>query len=211
MSVGNSIQVGEAVRHKPLPLLTTQNEPVNNLEEVSRSSQSKNESLPFLGGFICGGQLAWRASGSTIEIIDPSTCIRQAAWTFGAILRNLNAKVDFGIKYLVQQSIYVPLQVTCVSSIGIDTVTHVVVGLDLGSEHNHRGMVGILSLRRSRITRAFQFKHKVTNVCMVSGGDKIVDPSTLALELRNSHGLLAVSTDHAAIYLVDLALDRGGK
>ena len=52
---------------------------------------------------------------------------------------------------------------------------------------------------------------QVTNVCMVTGGDKIVDPSTLSSQLRCCKGLLAVSTGHAALYLVDLALDLGGK
>lgn len=46
---------------------------------------------------------------------------------------------------------------------------------------------------------------------MVTHADKIVDLSTLASELRYFEGVLAVATSHALLYLIDLALDLGGK
>ncbi|KAL7647755.1 UNVERIFIED_CONTAM: hypothetical protein RMT77_001364 [Armadillidium vulgare] len=192
MNVGSVVQIGGAVKHSPLHSLFNF---VHNDEDDDDDEQnphaSKESEKSVIGGFIGEGYLAWRASGATIEVTDSQTCIQQAAWTFGAMLH------------------YTSPTITCVCGIGVGPVTHIVIGVDLGSEQNPRGMVGVLSLRRSRIIRAFRFQHKVTNVCMITGGEKVVDPSTLTPELRSCQGLLAVATSHSSLYLVDLALDLG--
>ena len=53
-------------------------------------------------------------------------------------------------------------QVTSVCGVGKAPLTHVVVGVDLGADRRPRGLVALLSLRSSRVTRAFHFEHKVS-------------------------------------------------
>ena len=92
----SNIQVGKAIRHIPISTLAPLTDPPigpqyeNGLQDIS----TKLLTTEVLGGFIGGGSLAWRASGPTLEILDPKTCIRKAAWTFGAILRNTSAVVN---------------------------------------------------------------------------------------------------------------------
>ncbi|XP_069945568.1 protein ELYS isoform X3 [Cherax quadricarinatus] len=184
------VQVGSAVRHIPLPPLTHETESALNSEDPTKDLG--NNGFPVLGGFVGGGQLAWRAVGPTVEIIEPSTGTRKAAWTFGAILHNTGTRV------------------TSVCGVGPGAVSQVVVGVDHGADRKPQGMVALLSLYSSRLTRVFHFTHKVTSLCMVSNGEVSVDSGTLAPELRPWHGLLVVGTAHGTLHLLDLALDLGG-
>lgn len=87
------VQVGSAVRHTPLAPLSHETEPILNSEDPNKSLRNGSCQFPVLGGFVGGGQLAWRAFGPTVEVIEPSTGTRKAAWTFGAILHNAGARV----------------------------------------------------------------------------------------------------------------------
>ncbi|XP_071534189.1 uncharacterized protein Elys isoform X2 [Panulirus ornatus] len=186
------VQVGSAVRHTPLAPLSHETDPTLNSEDSHKDLRNSTSQFPVLGGFVGGGQLAWRAFGPTVEVIEPNTGTRKAAWTFGAILHNAGARV------------------TSVCGVGPGTVSQVVVGVDLGADRKPQGMVALLCLYSSRLTRVFHFTHKVTSLCMVSGGEVSVDSGTLAPELRPWHGLLVVGTAHGTLHLLDLALDLGG-
>lgn len=68
--------------------------------------------------------------------------------------------------------------------VGKGLVTHVVVGVDLGMDRRPRGLVALLSLRSSRVTRAFHFEHKVCvcvhlnhsdHSCSFSGSGVVID------------------------------------
>ncbi|XP_050715881.1 protein ELYS-like isoform X9 [Eriocheir sinensis] len=185
------VQVANAVRHVSLPSLVFDAAASVGSEDSVKGLESPIGAHHVIGGFVGGGQLAWRASGPTVEILDPDRGTRKAAWTFGVVLHNSGA------------------QVTSVCGVGKGLVTHVVVGVDLGVDRRPRGLVALLSLRSSRVTRAFHFEHKVTKLCMVSGGEVSVDSSVLAPELRHWHGLLVVGTAHGTLHLLDLALDLG--
>ncbi|KAG0728092.1 Protein ELYS [Chionoecetes opilio] len=171
------VQVAQAVRHTPLPALTPHTG-TGHEDYVKHMDAAPAAPLQAVGGFVGGGQLAWRAAGPTVELLDPVRGTRKAAWTFGAVLHNGGA------------------QVTSVCGVGRGAVSHVVVGVDLGADRRPRGMVALLSLRSSRVTRAFHFQHRVTKVCMASGGEQTVDSGTLAPELRHWQGLLVVGTAH---------------
>ncbi|KAK3879519.1 hypothetical protein Pcinc_015928 [Petrolisthes cinctipes] len=186
------IQEARAVRHTPLPPILPEIEPATNPEELTGDVQPLSSQSTIVGGFVGDGQLAWRAVGPTVEIIETSTGSRKAAWTFGVILHNSAAKV------------------TSVCGVGQGSVSHVVVGVDLGDDAKPQGLVALLSLYSSRLTRAFHFTHKVTSVVMVSGGEVAVDGGTLVLELRPWRGILVVGTAHGTLHLLDLALDLGG-
>nr|XP_045604615.1 protein ELYS-like isoform X1 [Procambarus clarkii] len=191
--VGASIvQVGSAVRHTPLPQLAHETESPLNSEDLTKDLSNIASQFPVLGGFIGDGQLAWRAIGPTVEIVEPYTGTRKAAWTFGAILHNIGTRV------------------TSVCGVGPGAISQVVVGVDLGVDYKPQGMAALLSLSSSRLTRVFHFTHKVTSLCMVSGGEVSVDSGTLAPELRSWHGLLVVGTSYGTLHLIDLALDLGG-
>ncbi|XP_045138597.1 protein ELYS-like isoform X4 [Portunus trituberculatus] len=185
------VQVANAVRHTPLPSLASDADTGVGPEDPVKGLDARASPAHVLGGFVGEGQLAWRASGPTVEIIDPDRGTRKAAWTFGAVLHNTGAEV------------------TSVCGVGKAPLTHVVVGVDLGADRRPRGLVALLSLRSSRVTRAFHFEHKVTSLCMGSGGELTVDSGTLAPELRHWHGLLVVGTAHGTLHLLDLALDLG--
>ena len=45
---------------------------------------------------------------------------------------------------------------------------------------------------------------------MVLGGESVVDSSTLVQDLRYFTSLLAVGTQHATLFLIDLAMDIAG-
>ncbi|CAL4067987.1 unnamed protein product, partial [Meganyctiphanes norvegica] len=190
MGEASVVQWGSAVRHTPLASLTLGTEvPLSISDEADGSLGQNGGSLPVLGGFVAGGELAWRAAGPTVEVIDPLTGVRKAAWTFGAIMHNAGAKV------------------TNVCGVGPGAITHVAIAVDLGADRKPQGMVAVLSLHTSRIIRTFHFTYKVTSLCMVSGGEVSVDPGTLSQELQVAHGLLALGTHHGTLHLLDLALD----
>ena len=46
---------------------------------------------------------------------------------------------------------------------------------------------------------------------MITGGEQVIDTSTLMQDLRTFRTLIAVGTHHSTLYLVDLALDIGGE
>ncbi|KAK4321740.1 hypothetical protein Pmani_007480 [Petrolisthes manimaculis] len=186
------IQEARAVRHTPLPPILPEIEPATNPEGLTGDVQPPSSQSTIEGGFVGDGQLAWRAVGPTVEIIETSTGSRKAAWTFGVILHNSAAKV------------------TSVCGVGQGSVSHVIVGVDLGDDAKPQGLVALLSLYSSRLTRAFHFTHKVTSVVMVSGGEVAVDGGTLVSELRPWRGILVVGTAHGTLHLLDLALDLGG-
>ncbi|XP_066981353.1 protein ELYS-like isoform X2 [Macrobrachium rosenbergii] len=191
MAAGSVVQVGNGVRHIPLP-------PLANGLELNLGQEQGDEEIgtvsqyPVIGGFIGSGQLAWRAAGPTVEVVDPGSGARKAAWTFGAIMHNAGAKV------------------TTVCGVGFGTVSQVAIGVDLGADRAVQGLVALLSLHSSRVTRVFHFMHKVTALAMVSGGEVSIDSGTLAPELRPWHGIIVVGTAHGTLHLLDLALDLGG-
>lgn len=85
------IQIGGAIKHCPLPSLKTC--AIDDDEPQDKRCTHRAREKSAIGGFIGVGQLAWRALGPTVEILDPTTCSRQAAWTFGAILHNTSPVV----------------------------------------------------------------------------------------------------------------------
>ncbi|XP_064087385.1 protein ELYS-like isoform X3 [Macrobrachium nipponense] len=191
MAAGSVVQVGNGIRHIPLP-------PLANGLELNLGQEQGDEEIgtasqyPVIGGFIGSGQLAWRAAGPTVEVVDPGSGARKAAWTFGAIMHNAGAKV------------------TTVCGVGLGTVSQVAIGVDLGADRAVQGLVALLSLHSSRVTRVFHFMHKVTALAMVSGGEVSIDSGTLAPELRPWRGIIVVGTAHGTLHLLDLALDLGG-
>lgn len=76
----------EATYHTSLPPL-----PAVTPESVAPSySLQPNVQGAYLSG---SSQLVWRAYGPTVEVLNASSGARVAAWTFGAIIRNTEAKV----------------------------------------------------------------------------------------------------------------------
>ena len=92
MAVNLSIVLSaEATRHAPLPSLPSLLQSTNSaVEESLHSILPQNVQGGFLGG--CE-QLVWRSCGPTVEVLEAASGIKIAAWTFGAVLRNLNSKV----------------------------------------------------------------------------------------------------------------------
>ena len=89
------VQVANAVRHTPLPSLASDVDTDVGPEDPVKSLTPRASPVHHvLGGFVGGGQLAWRASGPTVEIVEPDRGTRKAAWTFGAILHNTGAVVS---------------------------------------------------------------------------------------------------------------------
>lgn len=86
------VQVANGVRHTPLPPLT--HDLQLNHEDHTKELDTSSPPHKVLGGFVGGGQLAWRACGPTLEVIEPTTGRRKAAWTFGAIMHNADARVS---------------------------------------------------------------------------------------------------------------------
>ncbi|XP_068200188.1 protein ELYS-like isoform X2 [Palaemon carinicauda] len=191
MATGSVVQVGNGVRHIPLPPFASSLE-LNLGQEHGDEEIGTVSKYPVIGGFIGSGQLAWRAAGPTVEVVDPGSGARKAAWTFGAIMHNAGAKV------------------TTVCGVGLGTVSQVAIGVDLGADRAVQGLVALLSLHSSRVTRVFHFTHKVTSLAMVSGGEVSIDSGTLAPELRPWHGIIVIGTAHGTLHLLDLALDLGG-
>ncbi|KAF2361736.1 ELYS beta-propeller domain [Trinorchestia longiramus] len=145
-----------------------------------------------LGGYLSSGsQLVWRAYGPTVEVLDSSSGTRLAAWTFGAILRSLEAKV---------------LSV-CGVGCSPGTITHIVCGVDRGPEASPRGLAAVLSLATSKIVRAFLFPNAVVQVSTITGGPAWVDVCTLHPALRYCSPLVVVASDLPSLHLLDLALD----
>lgn len=65
-------------------------------------------------------------------------------------------------KLLAHSFVYLfVLQVTSVAGVGLGTISQVVVGVDLGADRRPQGMVALLSLHSSRVTRVFHFTYKV--------------------------------------------------
>lgn len=87
------VQVATAVRHTPLPSLVFDAAGSVGTEDSVKGLGSPVNPHHVLGGFVGGGQLAWRAAGPTVEIIEPDRGTRKAAWTFGAVLHNNGAQV----------------------------------------------------------------------------------------------------------------------
>lgn len=87
------VQVANAVRHTPLPSLIFDAAASVGPEDSSKSLESRVGHHHVFGGFVGGGQLAWRAAGPTVEIIEPDRGTRKAAWTFGVVLHNNGAQV----------------------------------------------------------------------------------------------------------------------
>ena len=90
------VQVANAVRHTPLLSLASDADPGLRAEDPIKRLDTPASPLHVLGGFVGGGQLAWRAAGPTVEIIEPDRGTRKAAWTFGAVLHNSDAQVGLG-------------------------------------------------------------------------------------------------------------------
>ena len=53
------------------------------------------------------------------------------------------------------------LQVTTVCGVGLGSISQVAIGVDLGADRKMQGMLALLSLHSSRVTRVFHFTHKV--------------------------------------------------
>lgn len=47
------------------------------------------------------------------------------------------------------------------AGVGLGTISQVAVGVDLGADRRPQGMVALLSLHSSRVTRVFHFTYKV--------------------------------------------------
>lgn len=48
--------------------------------------------------------------------------------------------------------------------VGPGTISQVIVGVDLGADRKPQGMVALMCLYSSRLTRVFHFTHKVTSL-----------------------------------------------
>lgn len=88
------IQEARAVRHTPLPPLLPETDPSAGPDDLNGDVQPLFSQSSIVGGFIGDGQLAWRAVGPTVEIIETRTGSRLAAWAFGVILHNTAARVS---------------------------------------------------------------------------------------------------------------------
>lgn len=97
------VQVAQAVRHTSLPSLVTDATGGVGPEDAVKGLEGPIGTHHVIGGFVGGGQLAWRASGPTVEIIDPDRGTRKAAWTFGVVLHNSGAQVGDCCCYIVRE------------------------------------------------------------------------------------------------------------
>ncbi|XP_018025653.1 protein ELYS [Hyalella azteca] len=174
----------EASHHTSLPAIP------NIISEACPPTYSLQPSV--LGGYLSSGsQLVWRAFGPTVEVLNSSNGTRVAAWTFGAILRSMEAKV---------------LSVCGVGQ-APGVISHIVCGVDRGPEASPRGLAAVLSLNSSKIVRAFLFPNAVVQVCPITGGTAWVDACTLHPSLRHCSPLVVIATNQPSLHLLDLALD----
>ncbi|XP_076032240.1 uncharacterized protein LOC143020018 isoform X2 [Oratosquilla oratoria] len=178
------LQEGTLQHHHPLPSLSPSDKP----EDADQSSNF----ISTIANFTSSGSLAWRAWGPSVEVLDPTSGVRKAAWTFGALLQNNGTKV------------------TCACEVGIGTTSHMIIGLDLGPDKGSCGMICLLSLQSSKIIRSVYLPYKVMSICMVTGGMYAVDVGTLAPELRSMRGIVAVGMAQGRVSLIDLVLDVNG-
>ena len=90
----SNIQIARSTGKTCIPSLAPLNDICSGNESPNKDSLNTWQQDGVFGGFIGEGTLAWRASGPTLEILHPRTCVRKAAWTFGAIVHNTSAVVS---------------------------------------------------------------------------------------------------------------------
>lgn len=132
----------------------------------------------FLGGVIRGGQLAWIAIGSNLEILSMKTGQRVAGQTFDekCIVTCVAEVIDSDIG----------------SCLLIVAVQRAPVG----------GLLYLFSVQGSRIVHRINVIDKITSCCFVS------DAACKRSCLGAFNGCAAVGTEAGEVFLIDLHLKR---
>ncbi|XP_055317176.1 protein ELYS homolog [Sitodiplosis mosellana] len=132
----------------------------------------------FLGGVIRGGQLAWIAVGSNVEVLSTRTGHRVAGHSFD------------------EKSI-----VTCVAEVTANDISSCLLIIAV-QRVPIGGLLYLFSVQGSRIVHCIGVVDKITSCCFIS------DAACKRGCLKTFNGCAAVGTDAGEVFLVDLNLNR---
>lgn len=132
----------------------------------------------FLGGVIRGGQLAWIAVGSNVEVLSTRTGHRVAGQSFD------------------EKSI-----VTCVAEVAANDISSCLLIIAV-QRAPVGGLLYLFSVQGSRIVHRIDVVDKITSCCFIK------DAACKRGCLKAFNGCAAVGTDAGEVFLIDLNLNR---
>lgn len=131
-----------------------------------------------MGGVIRGGQLAWFAYGSNLEVFSLRTGQRVAGQTFD------------------EKSV-----VTCVAEVKSNDISSCLLIIAV-QRSQIGGLIYLFSVQGSRIVHRIDVIDKITSCCF------ICDAACKRGCLKTFNGCAAVGTDAGEVFLIDLNLNR---
>lgn len=132
----------------------------------------------YHGGVIRGGQLAWIASGSNIEVLSPKTGQRVAGQCFE------------------EKSI-----ITCVAEVKANDISSCLLIIAV-QRLSVGGLLYLFAVQGSRIVRRIEVIDKITSCCFIS------DAACKRTCLKAFNGCAVIGTDAGELFLIDLNLNR---